>query len=319
MITTYLNDVEAALQECIAEYQEPKWLYAPVQYVCSAGGKRIRPLLTLLACEAVGGNRTNCLHASIAVEMLHNFTLVHDDIMDSSALRRGRPTVHVQWSNNAAILAGDVMMGIAIRLLGKSAKNSPQPLEVIEAFTTGLIDVCDGQALDLEFTSREQVTIQEYFTMITKKTARLLEMSVAIGALVGGATNSQVLALRTFAQHIGIAFQLQDDLLDIIGSEKFGKTPGGDILEGKRTWLMLRLAECQPNGIAQEFFANHGLPQERIPEVLNALNSYNLIAEAKTLVEHYTQQAFLSLDSLAESDAKSTLKELALQMMGRVV
>ncbi|MBC8125482.1 MAG: polyprenyl synthetase family protein [Candidatus Kapabacteria bacterium] len=326
MFAPYLNDVEEALQNALNEFTEPAWLYDPVRYLFSSGGKRIRPLLTLLACESVGGSRDAAFPAAVAVELLHNFTLVHDDIMDSSLKRRGRDTVHVKWDQNAAILAGDVMMGMAMRLLMRSAHYAPKPLDVIDAFSTGLIEVCDGQALDLAFMERDDVTPEEYFTMIEKKTARLLEMSVAIGANVGGATNGRVTALRAFAREIGIAFQMQDDILDLTSPEAFGKQAGGDIVEGKRTWLMLECARrvredvdalSEHTSLISTFFANNGLDSEQVPRVISMMQTYGVTTDATALVEKYTNDAFEHLHQVPHNPARDMLEALAKMLMKR--
>lgn len=327
-LAPYLSEVEDALQSALNEFTEPAWLYSPVRYLFDGGGKRIRPILTLLACECVGGDRLRALPAAVAVELLHNFTLVHDDIMDSSAMRRGRATVHVKWDENAAILSGDVMMGIAMRLLLRSAHHAPRPLDVVDAFSTGLIDVCEGQALDLAFMGRGDVTSAEYFAMIEKKTARLLEMSVAIGANVGGATDAQVRALREFARQIGIAFQMQDDILDITGSEAFGKSPGGDITEGKRTWLILECANrvrqdkealAEHSNLINTFFANNGLDNQHVGAVISMMNHYGVTTDAAVLVETYTNTAFEHLYKLPNNPARERLEMLARMLMMRNV
>ncbi len=325
-LAPYLSDIERALRAALEEFIEPAWLYNPVHYLFEGGGKRVRPILTLLACEAVGGSRESALPAAVAVELLHNFTLVHDDIMDRSAQRRGRETVHVRWNESAAILSGDVMMGMAMRLLLRSARYAPEPLSVVDAFSTGLIEVCDGQAMDLAFMDRSNVTANEYFVMIEKKTARLLEMSVAIGANVGGATNGKVHALREFARNIGIAFQMQDDVLDITGSALFGKQAGGDIIEGKRTWLMLEcaqrvrtdsMASAHHRELIEAFFGNNAIDRSLINDVVEMLNTYNVVRDASALVEQYTQSAFAALENVPSSDARELLAVLAMQLMRR--
>ncbi|RPI65686.1 MAG: polyprenyl synthetase family protein, partial [Ignavibacteriae bacterium] len=170
MLTSYTERIEVALQQCLDEFTHPGSLYDPVHYLFVGGGKRVRPILTLLSCEAVGGNADHAMSAALAVELLHNFTLVHDDIMDRSPMRRGRPTVHTAFDENTAILSGDVMMGMAMRMLERSARHAPDPIDVITAFSTGLIDVCEGQALDMAFMTRSDVTADEYFHMIEQKT-----------------------------------------------------------------------------------------------------------------------------------------------------
>ena len=326
MLTSYKNEIDEAIASCLAEYKDLPELYAPVDYLFEGGGKRIRPILTLLACEVIGGDRQHALSASVAVELLHNFTLVHDDIMDRSPLRRGRKTVHMRYDENTAILSGDVMMGMALRMVERSAKHAANPIDVISAFSTGLVDVCEGQAMDMAFTDRSDVTTEEYFTMIEKKTAKLLEMSVRIGGLVGGGTPEQVEELRVFSRAIGIAFQLQDDLLDLIGSEEFGKAAGGDIVEGKRTWMVLRtrdlatqrageFGECV--SVSNEFFENGGLPRERVPEMVNCMKTLGVLDEVEELIQSTTDEAYKHLHTLPPSDARDSLEALASKLVVR--
>lgn len=325
-LAPYRDDIESALTSALSEFIEPGCLYEPVHYLFEAGGKRVRPVLTMLACEAVGGNPDHAVHAALAVELLHNFTLVHDDIMDSSAKRRGRDTVHVKWNTSTAILAGDVMMGMAMRLLLRSAAHAERPLDVVDAFSTGLIDVCDGQALDMEFMLRSDVQADEYFMMIERKTARLLEMSVAIGASIGNATREQRSALQTFAREIGIAFQMQDDYLDAFGSETFGKVRGGDIMEGKRTWMMIETCarvESDPNSraehrrIVEAFRAGEPLSADSVSMVISMMEHYGVDTDATAIVEQRTMIAFSQLHTLAPSAARDGLETLARALMAR--
>ncbi len=317
----YLASIDAHLSDVLERYASPISLYEPVRYLFDAGGKRIRPLLVLLAAEACGAPWQPAIPAAVAVELLHVFTLVHDDIMDRSALRRGRETVHVRWGDSVAILAGDVMMGIAMRELEQSARHSKHPMDVVAAFSTGLIDVCDGQALDLEFQTRHDVTEEQYEDMITKKTAKLLEMSVAIGATVANAPELHVRALRLFARNLGIAFQLQDDLLDVTGDASFGKTPGGDLVEGKRTWLVLaaRQRATMPDHVElmNRFFADGGIPADQVESMRNALEAMGVLADARTKVQSTTNAAFGYLEQLPPSAARDRLADLAQQLMHR--
>lgn len=336
---------ETSLHAFLDEYTSPSELYDPIHYVMKSGGKRVRPMLTLLSCQAVGGTIDNAMHAAIAVELIHNFTLVHDDIMDRSEMRRGRDTVHKKWDESAAILSGDVMIGLATRSLVRSAHHAKQPLAVVDAFSTGIVDVCDGQALDLALMARDVVTMDDYFDMISKKTAKLLEMSVVIGALVGGADTATVENLRQFACGVGIAFQLQDDLLDLLGSEDFGKAQGGDVVEGKRTWLMLRAdeivrtrnAEASDNvtdvvgaavnldnasdpGYAlllRAFYENKGLPRERVADVVTMLHALGVVDEARALIARTTHDAFEHLHALPHTEARDMLEALAHNLIAR--
>jgi geranylgeranyl diphosphate synthase type II len=212
------------------------------RYVLRPGGKRIRSTIVLLSCEAVGGRAARALDAAVAVEVMHNFTLVHDDMMDNADARRGRPTVHKRWNPNTALLVGDVLLGAAYASLLRTGGKSHRALG--EVFTRGLLEVCDGQALDMEFEGRETVTTPEYFRMIDRKTGCLLATAAEIGGISGSATLSQRRSLREFGLRLGRAFQLQDDLLDVVADpEDFGKTIGGDILEGKKTFLLLEAAK----------------------------------------------------------------------------
>ena len=216
----------------------PHDLNEACRYVLDGGGKRLRGALVILSCHAVGGRTEQALDTSAAIEIMHNFTLVHDDIMDSAPSRRGRPTVHIQWDINNALLTGDVLLGVAYETLLATRRRDVRPL--VELFTAGLIEVCRGQALDLEFERRSDVTVREYFRMIEKKTARLISLAAELGGILGGGRVKQVRALKAFGHHLGRAFQLQDDLLDVVGEEaQLGKTVGGDIIERKRTYLLL--------------------------------------------------------------------------------
>jgi geranylgeranyl diphosphate synthase, type II len=211
------------------------------RYVLRGGGKRIRSTIVLLACEAVGGRAARALDAAVAVEVMHNFTLVHDDIMDNADARRGRPTVHTRWNLNTALLVGDVLLGAAYASLLRSAGDNHRAMG--EVFTRGLLEVCDGQGLDMEFESRERVTTADYFRMIDRKTGALLATAAEIGGIAGNASPARCAALHAFGLRLGRAFQLQDDLLDVVADpDDFGKTVGGDILEGKKTFLLLEAA-----------------------------------------------------------------------------
>jgi geranylgeranyl diphosphate synthase type II len=320
----YVQEVETALNSVLSEYKEPADLYDPVHYLFEAGGKRIRPVLVLLAAEAVGGKRSSAMHAALAAELMHNFTLVHDDIMDRSNLRRGRPTLHVRYGENAAILSGDVVFGIATRLVAMSAVHASDPAAVYDRFAKAFIEVCEGQAMDMAFMHRSDVTLDEYFHMIERKTAKLLEMCVAIGAMVGGGTAPQIEALRTFARDLGVAFQMQDDVLDLDGSEAFGKMPGGDLIEGKRTWLVLRARDMvrsshpQYRELIDQFFAQGGATPEMVPHLRTALVEMGVVDEARGIVQHLTNDAYVHLRLLPHTLERDLLDELAHQLMGRV-
>ena len=222
----------------VIDRKQPVTLYEPAQYILEGGGKRIRPILVLLSCEAVGGSVDDAYDASVAIEILHNFTLIHDDIMDHAAHRRGRPSVHVKWDANTAILVGDELIGIAYNTLLRTEKGDLR--KIISVFTDGMIEVCEGQSYDKEFEARDCVGADEYLMMIAKKTGRLVTVSAEVGALIGNASDAHMQSLVNYAACIGRAFQIQDDLLDVIADAgKFGKPIGGDILEGKKTFLLV--------------------------------------------------------------------------------
>jgi geranylgeranyl diphosphate synthase type II len=218
--------------------EEPSQLYAPIIYSMSGGGKRIRPTLLMLVCEAFGGKLEDAMPAASAVEMFHNFTLLHDDIMDNAEVRRGKPSVFARWGENVAILSGDAMMIYAYRLLsGSPAEKLPR---IMDIFTTMALQVCEGQQYDMDFESRQKVSVVEYMNMIELKTSVLLAGSAMIGAVLGNASESDCKKIYRYALELGLAFQQQDDLLDSYGTiEELGKRIGGDILEGKKTCLML--------------------------------------------------------------------------------
>lgn len=247
----YRNLIDGRLEQFLKEETErssyakdkyPHSLYDPVNYIMSGGGKRIRPLMTMIACETFGGSAEDALDAAVAMEILHNFTLVHDDIMDNADTRRGRDTVHKKWDVNSAILVGDELIGLSYRSLLKT--ESVRIAEVVRAFTDGVIEVCEGQALDKEFETNDNVSLNDYLLMIRKKTAELLKTSAVVGAIIGNANSHEMESINSYSENLGLAFQIQDDLLDVTAVEsEFGKKIGGDILERKKTYLYVKSLE----------------------------------------------------------------------------
>ncbi|MDZ7341515.1 MAG: polyprenyl synthetase family protein [candidate division KSB1 bacterium] len=246
----YRDLVQDRLKQVVTKKQ-PRSFYEPVEYIMESEGKRIRPILLLLACQAVGGDVSRALDASIAVEILHNFTLVHDDIMDQDDLRRGRPTVHKKWDVATAILVGDGLVGLAYHYLLKSKSDRIQ--EIAAIFTQGIIELCEGQALDKEFESRLDIHLDEYLVMIEKKTAQLLMVATEIGAIIGGGTAEQQHLLREFARELGNAFQIQDDLLDMELTSR--KTFGSDIKQRKRTFLFIHALNTASAALTDKIMA----------------------------------------------------------------
>ncbi len=217
---------------------DPQGLYAPIKYSLDGGGKRLRPMLTILSCNIFSENPFSALPAAAAIEVFHNFTLLHDDIMDNAAVRRGKPSVYNRWGRNVAILSGDAMVIYAYKLLYQTPAEYLAP--VLSCFNHMALAVCEGQQYDMDFESREDVSLDEYISMIDKKTAALLSGATLIGAICGGADKHNCQKLLSFAKEFGLAFQIQDDLLDAYGTEEqLGKRIGGDILEGKKTFLTI--------------------------------------------------------------------------------
>jgi len=305
------------------EHGGPRQLTDACRYVLAGGGKRLRAVLTLLSCEAVGGRLRDALHASAAVEIMHNFTLVHDDVMDHAPSRRGRPTVHIRWDLNSALLVGDVLLGLSYRHLLRTKSASLPPL--VSSFTTCVIEVCEGQALDLEFEDRTDVTVQAYFRMIGKKTGRLISLATELGARIGGGSPRQIAALARFGLYLGRAFQLRDDLLDVVADRKeFGKAIGGDIMEGKKTFLLLTAAgraRGNDRALIQRVLRRqaHTLGPSRkvVPTVTDIYRRYGVIADAQKLIGRNTGYATKALSSLPTTRTTAMLSWLADELAQR--
>jgi geranylgeranyl diphosphate synthase, type II len=310
--------VERYLRGFISEHK-PHTLYDPAKYILAAGGKRIRPVLTLLACEAVGGDAKDALHAGAGIEILHNFTLVHDDIMDHAQTRRGRLCVHKKWDENIAILSGDVLLGLAHRALLRTKSSCIQ--EISKVFTESVITVCEGQSLDKEFETRHRVHVNEYLLMIEKKTGKLVSAAAQIGALIGKAAPGELGALRQYGEFVGRAFQLQDDLLDIVANEKeFGKTIGGDLVEGKKTFLLLeamRRAKGNEKKLLQRVFIHGGVSRNQLPVFRRIYEETGAIDSAKKRIENDIAEAKNQLDTLPVSAARETLRWLTEKLLNR--
>ena len=281
--------------------REPKGLYEPIGYTLAAGGKRIRPRLALLGALAVGGNETDVLPAALALEVFHNFTLLHDDVMDKAEVRRGRPTVHVKWNENTAILSGDQMMIEAYKLLS-GVPEDKQP-KVLRLFNKMATEICEGQQLDVDFEQRDDVTIADYMEMIRLKTSVLLATALQIGAYIGGGSEAEQEALYDYGIHLGLAFQIQDDYLDCFGDPAtFGKAIGGDIREGKKTWLWLTSSLTE---------------HESVEEVLREYERLGVKQAAEEEIRRQTQKALDYLKVIKDNQAKRDLQSLAEQLVTR--
>jgi geranylgeranyl diphosphate synthase type II len=272
---------------------QPHELYEPIRYFMSLGGKRMRPMLVLMGCELFGGKVQDALEPAIGVELFHNFTLLHDDIMDNSPLRRSHPTVHEKWSVNVAILSGDAMFVKACELM----MNSPKEVvhKVMSVFLDNALKVCEGQQFDMNYEKAAHIALPSYIRMIELKTAVLLGASLEIGALLGGASEADAELLYEFGRKIGIAFQLQDDILDVYGDEqKFGKQKGRDIVSNKKTFLMIKALEMA-NSYTQEELRNwlqatNFVEQEKVKAVTAIYNFLGVRDLArKEMMEHYNK------------------------------
>ena len=312
-------DMLAQIEQDISEINlpdSPSNLYDPVTYIMGLGGKRVRPILTLLGCRLFSGTHNQAISQALAIEVFHNFTLVHDDVMDSADLRRGLPTVHNKWSHNIALLSGDAMLVLAYQLL--LDKNHADRHQISTVFSKVATDVCEGQQLDMDYAERNDASMTDYLDMIRKKTVVLLSGSLQIGAIVGGGQNLEPLA--TFAESLGLAFQVKDDFLDAFGSDEFGKAKGGDIIEGKRTWLTIKSYELADDSTRIELdgaFA-HEDESNRIRAVLDIYQRLNIEALAEAEVVRYSQAASNSLLEIeGDQDTKETMTWLVDQLVGR--
>lgn len=319
-----LHQIEEKIQR-IEFSNEPASLYQPYKYTMDGGGKRIRPLLTMLAAGMCGGSVEASVPAALAVEVLHNFTLVHDDIMDSADTRRGRPSVFKKWDENVAILSGDLMFADAMRFLhpyGADENYSKQEyFDLNSTFLNAIVTVCEGQAFDMEFVNREDVTLDEYIRMISGKTAALLAASLKMGGITAHATTVQKDALFQLGMEMGIAFQIQDDLLDATADpEKFGKRPGGDIFEGKKTYLTIlaleRANEEQSNIITSTLEASNP-DEKKVDEVLSIMKELNVMNDVAEILQNYYSHTYQLLEQFEENEYKKELENLLIFLQNR--
>lgn len=300
--------VDRSLAEAVTRTQ-PASLYKPLTYVLQGGGKRIRPILVILSCEAMGGSADRAVHAGAGIEILHNFTLVHDDIMDNAPSRRGRPTVHTKWDEHTAILVGDELLALAYRVLLKT--DSPRIRDIAAVFTEGVVEVCEGQAYDKEYEKRASVSVEEYLLMIRKKTGMMVAAATEIGALIGGGTDEEIRSLRTYGELVGRAFQIQDDLLDVVGDEKkFGKSIGSDLREGKKTFLLLealRVARGKDRALLKKVLANGRATKGVVRECRRIFEETGAIEAADRRIRADIEDAKRHLGRLKPSDARAML------------
>lgn len=303
--------------------KEPKDLYEPINYVLSVGGKRIRPILMLMAYQLYRNDFDRVISAAGAIEVYHNFTLLHDDLMDKSDLRRNKPTVHNVWNDNTAILSGDTMLILSYHLIAQaSVEYLPQALN---EFNKATLEICEGQEYDIQFEKRDNVKADEYLNMIRLKTAVLLASSMKIGAIIAGANAEDTQSLYDFGLNVGLAFQLQDDYLDVYGDPKvFGKNTGDDILTNKKTYMLIKACENATGNLKTELsewiHSDDFNPEEKIKAVTHIYNELGIDKLCKEKMEEYYEKAVLALNSVSVDDSKKeSLKSLAAELMNRSI
>ena len=317
-------------QELIANYitqqqllKEPRNLYEPIDYIISLAGKRIRPVLTLMAAEVFDADYKKALPAAMAVEVFHNFSLVHDDIMDAAPLRRGNETVHEKWDLNTGILSGDAMLILAYQYFEQYEPEIFRSLAKL--FSKTAIEVCEGQQWDVDFESRDDVTIPEYLKMIEYKTAVLVAAAMKMGAIIAQTSEENCGAIYDFGLNLGIAFQLQDDYLDAFGSpETFGKQVGGDIIENKKTYLYLKAIEFANQATNSQLLHLYSIQPidntEKIESIKEIFTTSGAAEATKQAIKNYTFKAFETLEKMQiNEEKKAVLKAFGENLMGRKV
>ncbi len=297
---------------------KPDELYEPARYILEGKGKRFRPMLVLFGAESISGSSKHAMPLALAVEVLHNFTLIHDDIMDKADLRHGRATVHKKWDIDTAILTGDVMHATAFELVLQTKSKNLQ--QILSLFAESVIRICDGQAYDKAFELRKDVSLDDYLMMISYKTGRLISASLELGGLAADASPEQAKRLRRIGELIGRAFQIQDDLLDIMAGEKSGKRLGGDLIEGKKTFLLLKALELtkgKDNALLKSIIKNKGIDPLRVMEVKAIYERCGVIEETQATIKRDFEKAKSLALKLPHQRGREQLIAFAELMMHR--
>ncbi|HPE86263.1 MAG: polyprenyl synthetase family protein [Bacteroidales bacterium] len=319
-----ITELASLINERIAALNingSPRELYNPITYTLEGGGKRLRPVLMLLTCEMYGGKTEEALCPALGIEIFHNFTLLHDDIMDKAPIRRGRETVFKKWDTNVAILSGDTMFAMAYDYVRRTRADLVP--EIMRVFCQTSIEVCEGQQFDMNFEVSDNTSIPDYLNMIRLKTAVALAASMQIGAAIAGAEKEEQEKIYRFGELLGMAFQLQDDLLDTYGDQlKFGKKIGGDILARKKTYMYLKALELanaeQKKALNALYMSETDNPEEKIIKAKNFFTSLGVKHHTETLINAYFTQAMMEYDRLLPDDAaKQILKEFAYSILHR--
>lgn len=304
-------------------HKEPKNLYSPINYILKLGGKRLRPVLTLMTAEAFGESAKKAMNAALAVEVFHNFSLVHDDIMDDAPLRRGQKTVHEKWDINTGILSGDAMLILAYQLFENY--DAETFMALAKLFSKTALEVCEGQQYDVDFETRNDVTIAEYLKMIEYKTAVLVAAAMQMGAIIAKTSKENEDAIYNFGRYLGIAFQLQDDYLDAFGNpETFGKQVGGDILEHKKTYLYIKTLELgtsnEQSNLVNTILNKSISDKNKVVTVKTIFKNSGAAEATLSAVKNYTNKAFEVLKTLnITEEKKELLKQFGEQLMNRNV
>ena len=316
-------ELREEFEKALLEFQipnEPTKLYEPVGYTIGNGGKRMRPVLVLLGCKLFSEDISNAIHPALGIELFHNFTLIHDDIMDEAPVRRGKPSVYQKWGRNVAILSGDAVFIKAYQELMQTDQKVLAP--ILNLFNKTALEICEGQQLDMDFEDRDDVSIDEYLNMIKLKTAVLLASSLKVGAWTGGASEEQAQKLYDFGLNCGIAFQLQDDILDVFGeSEKVGKQKGGDIIANKKTFLLLKAQELASGESEREL--NHWLDSdisssEKVSGVTAVYDQLSVRQLAEERMWNYFNAGIEALEMVdANEEWKSVLLDFCRSLMHR--
>ncbi len=308
----YRERIEEGLRKVLDERERHDPLYHPIEHMLGIGGKRMRPVAVMIACEAFEGDPSDALHPALGIELFHNFTLMHDDLMDEAPLRRGEPTVYHRSGRNMAVLSGDAMFVKAYQQMLHAEPSLITPL--LEDFNRAALEVCEGQRTDMAFEERGDVGIEEYLRMIASKTAALLGAALKIGGRIAGAAGKDLERLELMGRDLGMAFQIQDDLLDVYGDEgKFGKRKGGDIVAGKKTYLLIRAfekadegqRECLKNALADTE------AERKVEDVIRIYDELGVRVEARERSEAYFEEALAVIQELSVEEArKAPLRSL---------
>jgi len=305
----YRQPVEKEIKSfCNNLTDNPAELYEPMRYMLGLGGKQLRPVLVLIACKMSGGKVKDALPAAIAVELFHNFTLMHDDITDAAPLRRNKPSVHAKWNTNIALLSGDALLVKAYEYIAKTPKaHLPETLRL---FNETALKVCEGQQFDMNYEAQAKVSIDDYMYMISLKTAALISASLEMGAVIGGASGKDAKSMRTFGTSIGMLFQLQDDILDVFGEqEKVGKQTGGDIINNKKTYLLLKAFELAKGDTLKELqkLLTEKSPKKKVAGVKAIYEKLGVLKHAQQQMDFYHKTAIKSVASIKAPEKKLLL------------